>query len=305
MDTAGLVMFSRDAGVSEFVTLENVAAGRPTGFSLWRHLQWALSSPDVSGCWVTGPTLQPRAVARMGRLGGPLVWQIKSLYVPGSGAFELDETMALLAREAGAAGAVHLNCRAPEGSAVLDAAKRAGFVHSRLEFLYQLPAGDDPRDGSVQSVAAELGLRRRAPTDDMAIFRLYSASTPVEVRTHSGMTLDEWVSGIESPSNSAQEYVLEGESQIEAWIRVFDSEASRYFEIMVHPDSHGSVLPLLECVVAGSGSKTVKTMAHEYAISTITALELKGFEDTGTYHSLVRTMAKRVEQLAASVVTIN
>jgi len=241
----------------------------------------------------------------MGRLNGPLIWQIKSLFAQGNDAFELDETLALLAREAAAAGAIHLNCRVLEDSPVLVATRRAGFVQSRREFLYHLPVGEGPRDGSVESAAIDLGLRRRIPSDDITIFRLYSAGTPVEVRTHAGMTFDEWISGIESPSQTGQEYVLEGEGQIEAWIRIFDSETTRYFEIMVHPDSHGSVPQLLECVVAGSGNKVAMTMVPEYAISTITALELKGFQGTGTYHSLVRTMAKRVAQPAAAVVTIN
>ena len=305
MDTAGLVMFSRGAGVSEFVTLERVTAGGSSAFSLLRHLGCALSSPTVSGCWVTGPSLQPEIVARMGRLSGPLIWHIKSLFVPDNATFELDEALALLAREAARAGAIHLNCRVAENSHVLIAARRAGFVQSRVEFLYVLPAGEGPVDGSVESMTMELGLRRRAPSDDMAIFRLYSASTPAEVRSHAGMTFDEWASGIESPSHAAQEYVQDREGQINAWIRIFDSGATRYFEIMVHPDSHGSVPSLLECVVAGAGNKVAISVVPEYAVSTITALELKGFRGVKTYYSLVRTMAWRVEQTAAAVATIN
>jgi hypothetical protein len=305
MDTAGLVMFSGRAGVSEFMTLQSVTAGGSSGFSLLRHLGCALSSPTISGCWVAGSLLQPEIVARMGQVSGPLIWHIKSLFASDAATFELDEALGLLAREAAAAGAIHLNCRVEEDSPVLVAAQRAGFVQSRTEFLYHLLVGERPRDGSVESAAMDLGLRRRIASDDMAIFRLYSAGTPVEVRTHAGMTFDEWISGIESPSQAAQEYVLEGEGQIEAWIRIFDSETTRYFEIMVHPESHGSVPQLLECVVAGSGNKIATTMVPEYAVSTITALELKGFQGRGTYHSLVRTMAKRVVQPAAAVVTIN
>jgi len=305
MDTAGLVMFSRNAGVSEMVTLESITSVGSPRFSLLTHIGCALSSPTVAGCWVSGPTLQPNAVARMGRVGGPLIWQIKSLYAPGSAKFEFGEILGLLAREAAALGAIHVNCRVAEESPILEAARLAGFVQSRLEFLYRLPAGEGPGDGSVRSAATNLGLRPRLSSDDVAIFRLYSASTPVEVRTHSGMTFDEWTSGIETHSGGVQEYLQEVDGRIDAWIRVFDSDATRYFEIMVHPDSHEGVLPLLECVVAGSSSTTVMTVVPEYAISTIAALELKGFLGSGTFHSLVRTMAKRVKQPAAAVVTIN
>ena len=305
MDTAGLVRFSTHAGSSEMVTLEGVTTGLHAGFSLSHHLSCAFTSPTVSGCWVAGPLLQPKIVARMGQISGPLIWHIKSLFVPDNAAIDLNEALGSLARAAAAAGAIHLNCRVEEDSPVLVAAQRAGFVQSRIEFQYVLPAGEGPGDGAVESVAMELGLRRRVPSDDMAIFRLYSASTPVEVRTHAGMTFDEWVSGIESPSQSAQEYVLDGEGQIDAWIRVFDSADTRYFEIVVHPDSHGGVPPLLECAVAGTGNRVAMSVVPEYAVSTITALELKGFRGGKTYHSLVRTMAKRVEQPAAAIVTIN
>ena len=305
MDIAGLVRFSTHAGVSEMVTLEGATDPFHAGFSLLSHLAYALSSHTVSGCWVGGPLMRPKIVARMGRISGPQIWHIKSLFMPDSGTSELDESMVQLARAAAAAGAIHLNCRVEEDSPMLLSTQRAGFVQSRKEFLYVLPAGEGPGDGAVESVAMDIGLRRRVPSDDMAIFRLYSASTPVEVRSHAGMTFDEWASGIESPSQAAQEYVLDDEGQINAWIRIFDSGTTRYFDIMVHPDSHGAVSPLLECAVAGSGNKVAMSLVPEYAVSTITALELKGFQGSKTYHSLVRTMAKRVGQPAAAIVTIN
>src|SRR3972149_674434 len=116
--------------------------------------------------------------------------------------------------------------RLDSSSPAVDMAKQAGFNHYLTELLYRL---DEIHQSATPDPSRPVGmLRPKASADEHALFRLYSAAAPLQVRSAEGMTFQE---GTDSRDKDAhRELVQENAGEISAWLRIRYSGASGQFE---------------------------------------------------------------------------
>ena len=295
MDTAALVMFARYAGASRTFTLERAIAPSPPSFSVIRYLGFAFAPRSAKGVWVTGTPARIDAVLRAGPRSGRLVWELSEFYETRLSESAEVELLELIGAEAAAAGALRIMLRSDHDSDLIPPARRAGFLPHRTETLYRLPGDKTPGEGSIGAMAKQMGLRPRQSTDDNGLFRLYCAVTPVEVRTHSGMSADEWGDGLEAPAHADQEWVWEDEGQIKAWLSISQTHGERYIAVAADQTFPKGIPALVECAVAGVAAEGVVALVPDYEIAVIAALEMKGFEPQREFQVLARPLAVRVK----------
>jgi hypothetical protein len=295
VDTAALVMFARRAGASRAFTLERAISPSPPSFSVIRLIGFAFAPRSAKNVWVTGTPARIDAVLRAGPRSGPLVWELHEFYETRPSDSSEVELLELIGAEAAATGALRILLRAEEGSDLIPPARRAGFLPHRTETLYRLPGEKAPGEGTIEAMARQMGLRPRQRTDDNGLFRLYCAVTPVEVRTHSGMSADEWSDGLEAPTHPDEEWVWEDEGQIKAWLSISRTPDERYIAVAADPSFPKGVPALVECAVAGVAAQGAVALVPDYEIAVSTALEMKGFEPLRKFQVLARPLAVRVK----------
>ncbi len=294
-------MFAKYAGASRTFTLERAIAHSPPFFSVIRHLGAAFAPRSAKAVWVSGTSARIDAVLRAGPRSGPLVWELREFYETRLSESAEVELLELIGAQAAAGGALRILLRAEADSDLIPPARRAGFLPHRTETLYRLPGEKAPGEGSIEAIARQMGLRPRHRTDDNGLFRLYCAVTPVEVRTHSGMTADEWSDGLEAPAHPDEEWVWEDEGQIKAWLSTSDRPGERYIAVAADQSFPRGIPALLECAVAGVGAEGAVALVPDYEIAVSAALEMKGFEPQGEFQVLARPLAVRVKHPSGAV----
>ena len=70
-----------------------------------------------------------------------------------------------------------------------DVIRRVGFTNYKKDYLYRY-CGQRVRH--AEAAPNSYRLRSRNPADDLGLFQLYNATTPMPVRTTEGLTLEEW-----------------------------------------------------------------------------------------------------------------
>ena len=152
-------------------------------------------------------------------------WEIEHLLlIPGREDCNLD-----LLERIGADGddirAGRLFLRLRSSSPVIDSARQAGFSQYVTEFLYQL--GDD-RQTNVP--AKSNSIRSKVKGEEYRLFRLYSATVPLQVRTVEGMTFDEWCQSRDS--GAVKEIVFESGDEIAGWLRIRTDGKTGQFDVV-------------------------------------------------------------------------
>lgn len=295
VDTAALVMFAKYAGASQAFTLERAIAGSPPFFSVIRHLGSAFAPRSKKRVWVSGTPARIDAVLRAGPRSGPLVWELREFYETRLSESAEVELLEMIGAEAAAAGALRILLRTEAESGLIPPARRAGFLPHRTETLYRLEGEKAPGEGSIEAMATQMGLRHRQSTDDNGLFRLYCAVTPVEVRTHSGMTAGEWSDGQEAPAHGEEEWVWEDDGQIKAWLGISHTPGERYIAVAADQSFPQGVPSLVECAVAGVGAGGAVALVPDYETAVSAALNMKGFEPQREFQVLARPLTVRVK----------
>lgn len=187
--------------------------------------------------------------------------------------------------------------RAETPSPLMDTAKQAGFWHYTTEQLYRLAA--------VPSLAPPCisGLRPRRGADHHALFRLYCAAVPGQVRQVEGMTLQEWRWADGWRLRPAQwglglplgrhDFVLSREDEIEAWLQL--AYGSRSLKLICHPREQGAVGHLLDYALAKLpvGGEALCAV-RDYQGGLGAPLEERGFAPVAQHALLVRALTLRV-----------
>ena len=108
--------------------------------------------------------------------------------------------------------------RVRQGDPLADAARLSGFFPCVPEVLYRRPGH---RTASLDSFPSQtsVSLRKKKRGDDYALFRLYNAAIPSEVRSAVGMTFDQWMASREQSSGRRQEFVLDTHAGVRGWLR--------------------------------------------------------------------------------------
>ena len=239
-----------------------------------------------------------RAAGSARRLGGPKAWEIDRLYLCESesvGRLEEEVFPSLLdslvqsARERGAQ-RVFLRCSLD--SEVANMAKRSGFVHYFNEVVLEGsgPVGISEATAGGYKTGLEptpVLIRDRLPQDTHALFQLFSAATPQQVRVGLGFTLDQWRDSQE-PAPS-REWVAAHEDRLAAWGGLWADGKRSHGEVMIHPD-HPELLPvMLGRILAQPGPK--RLVVPDYQGTTLELLHRRGFRETAEYAITASTVA--------------
>ncbi|MEX0761151.1 MAG: hypothetical protein WD208_08160 [Dehalococcoidia bacterium] len=303
-DSAGLLPFRQAAGRAEACTLAGAIHGGPSSFPAVRYTGIALSPRAWQSCWVQTRRTRIQVLLRAGPRSGPLAWEIRDLYLRRNFVPECWDVLEQLSVPAGRAGARRLFVRLFEGSPLFEQARQAGYMTVNSETVYRTAsAAAALKRLAVTGTPLELRSREKHDTD--ALFRLYCASTPLNVRQRVGQTVGEWSSAIERPWRKANEWVLDhGEGRLDAWLQTADTSAGRYFDVMCSRDAADDLQSLVAAALseAGDGPAVTMVAAHNRALAAL--LEDIGFVPVRSYEVMVRMLAVRVAETRGAVAAI-
>jgi len=247
-------------------------------FSLGKHT-WL----NVKGATIRGlVTVRPRAKRS--------VWEVEMLIDSNDDDSVVGALFKQMVSGCAGSGAERLFLRVDERSRLIDSARAAGFFTYQKENLYELngkPSVDQP----------DLALRKRTKKDLHGLFQLYNRVAPANVRAIEGTTLREWQAGQEKWGGRPQDFVLEEDGVISAFLRTVPGPAGR---IGVFANTSGEQFDeLLRFGLARlRRSKRVLCLVPDYDAALARALSDHGFEPVRRYAALAKRFTKPVAELA-------
>jgi len=252
----------------------------------------------LGSCLISEKRRHNLAYAHRGRIqglvtlrqrSGPSAWEIQSLLLEREYekfCVDLLESLGLAGNEGGIE---RLFLRLESSSPVTDIARQAGFGHYLTETQYRLEGN---RVSGTSGVPP--GLRLRTSNDDYGIFRLYSATTPLQVRTVEGMVFQEWWESRDR--SAAREFVLEHGGEIAAWVRIRSDKSAGQFDIVTGAESDEMRHLVDYCLSAVSSKYPVYCLASEYQIPLRRAIAELGFRPETDYSCLSKQLVSRVRE---------
>jgi len=259
---------------------------------------WELRSvfPLLKGCLVLGDKQRSFVCVHRGLIQGlvclrscrgPSAWEVESLLLaPGH-----EECCLSLLERVGSAGdevgAGRLFLRIESNSRTVDMARQAGFSQHLTEFLYRL--GEEPR---VEPPEPPVVLRPKLSADEYGLFRLYSATVPLQVRSVEGMTFEEWHQSRDRVA--VRELVFGNGGEITAWLRIRPEGMAGQFDIVTDLGSTDLGRLVDYCLSVLSGRNPVYCLAPEFQQQLMLILEERGFRQVAEYCCLSKQLVVRV-----------
>ena len=287
-DIPALLLFLARAPKNEARTRDRLGSREIELLSAVPLLKGCLISADKQHSFVCahGGFIQGLLCLRRGQ--GPTAWFVDRLLLERG---REDNCYDLLERVGYAGGEIKAErvfLRLDSSSPAVEMAKQAGFNHYLTELLYRLDEVHQPVPDSLPE------LRPKLAVDEHALFRLYSTSTPLPVRSAEGMTLQEWC---QSRGKSAdRELVREQAGEITAWLRISYSGAVGRFEICAAPGLNDLGELVDYSVTLLKARRPVYCIVPEYQNQLRRILEERGFYQAGTYACLSKQLAVRVSE---------
>ena len=291
--------------------LQHVAAGtwphnepegrRPTLWSLLRDAALAPRTRRQLGVALSSD--RPVGVVVLQARAGGLAWDVEHLGIDGP-----DTGVELLrwARERAARlQARKLFLHTPGKGSGSDIARRAGFERYTEGVSYCLAKGFST------SQQDSLPARPRLRSDEPALFDLYMAAVPANVRAAEALTHEEWAAlypgkKLWAPSVLGdQDYVWEIASRVVGWMRVVFGDRSQFIHLLTHPLYDGYADKMLQYALTETNPKApVVVEAREYQTALRGALERVGFEAGESYAAWVCQIAVRATQPGSAPVHV-
>ena len=246
-----------------------------------------------AGAWVCVGEEGILGLASVRQRSGPKSWELSHLYADSSSDQAVVRLLERAAAGAGLRGAERVFLRVAADSPLIPSARKAGYFPSHLEIVYQGTVAISEPSHSLFD--ADSHLRPRRPDDDLALFRLYNAATPVKVRQLVGMTLDQWASSHERGPGRTQESALQVEDEVQGWLCTSTRSGRGSLSVRLHPNYDALTSEVVEAGLKRLKSvRAVYAIAEEYAPRLATSLDGFGFEALGEYVVLVNSVARRV-----------
>ncbi len=309
-DSPGLLQFSQSSGRGETCTLIDALKGGPGGFPMVKYAGIALSPRAWQSCWVETRRGRIDALLRAGPRSGPQVWEVGELYLRKSRTELALDLLEQIAVPAGGAGAHRIFVRVPvnglgANGGVYDNARKAGFLAIFQETVY--------RCESAHSAVKKLGipdhslnLRARTELDDLALFRMYNATTPIETRMKVGQTSQDWAAGTEHLGRKASEWIFElPDGSVGAQMQRNTTRSGHMFKLNWSTEA-GSELPgLIGAALAECKDVPVSTVVPDYRPALAHLLVTLGFEEKEQYVIMVKPLAQTVSKTAGAFAAIS
>lgn len=222
----------------------------------------------------------------------PKCWEITHLLMRPAAHESASELLDALSHTAAQSGCQRLLLRLDDANPLVDTARRSGYFPRISETLFRCSPIPTP-DG------APAPMRPRTSSDDHALFRLYNASTPADVRTHLGMTLDQWAAWHGISSRGCAEFILESEGIVCGWLRLRHMYGVWLLDLDAHPDYESQVPSMLNFALGKMRpASPALCIAPAYALALRRALAHRNFRETGEYITLIKNMPISVAERA-------
>ena len=309
-DSPGLLQFSQSSGQGETCTLVGALRGGPGGFPTVKYAGIALSPRAWQSCWVEARRGRIDALLRAGPRSGPQAWEVGELYLRKSKTQLAVDLFEQIAIPAGGAGAHRIFARVPvdgrgANDSVYEDARNAGFSTICRETVY--------RCESAHSAINKLGipdhslqLRPRTELDTLALFKLYNATTPIEVRMKSGQTSKDWAAGVEHLGRKAPEWIFElPDGSIGAHVKRSTTRSGHMFSLDWSTEGGRELPGLVAAAMAECKDVPVSTTVPEYRPALAHLLVTLGFEEKEQYEVMVKPLAQTVSERANAFAAIS
>ncbi len=258
----------------------------PASF-LWEYLR----TRPQGAAWVAGKGLKVSSLASARPCSGPTAWSVDHLVTPRYDEGACCELLEKAAIHAGRRGAERLFLQLRDDGQLVEMVRPSGFVPCAQVLLFTLPA-----QSSLASTGPVPGLRERDSSDDLPLFRLYNATTPADVRSGMGVTLEEWKDAQEPKQRGTQELVLEERGSVKGWLRLDIHRSWTTVRMTIQPGWEGDIRSLVAMVLKESGPRTLCWEIPEVEGTLRLVLERAGFEVVGSYRLMVKFLAARVKE---------
>ncbi len=290
-DTLRCVLANAPGGVNHAFPAEVVHRSRPLRrVSLWQQSLYHHNDAIVVTRW-DGLRLRGLASARM--LSGPRSWQVDRLHLAGDTGIALD-LLEGLSREAGQHGAERVFLRVASSSRIGWAAQRTGF----FPYFGQTHLRGSAPPSSGKAVGPEFSVFH--PSDEFALFQLYSAATPQHVRAGMGMTLDQWRDAWAATGRRKQGWTVWSGGRMAGWLGLDNVGGVGVGRLLARPERPDLVRPLLDLAAEQGGAQS--WLVPEFQESVVGALLDAGFQEAGQYTMLIKTLAVPVTERQFSMV---
>ncbi len=190
-------------------------------------------------------------------------------------------------------------------SSVCDDARRAGFSTIYRETVY--------RCESAHSAIKQLGipdhslqLRPRIDSDNLALFQMYNATTPIEARMKSGQTSQDWAAEVERLGRKASEWIFElPDGSIGAQMQRNTTRSGHMFNINWSTEAGAELPGLVAAALAECKDVPVSTTVPEYRPALAHLLVTLGFEEKEQYEVMVKPLAQSVSETQRAFAAIS
>lgn len=299
-DSPALLQFKQRSGLDEARSLPQAIKGAPRSFPLVKYTTIALSPRAWQSCWVKTRRAVVQTVFRAGPRSGPAAWELSELFIAKNSRDVAIEVLEQLAFSAGSSGARRVFLRLPADSEIFDAARAAGYTPVYSETLFRtesarqslLELDEEPGEPGA------LELRPLEPEDQHAMYRLFCAAVPIDVRTRVGQTLEEWSSSREKAGRKSRDRGIEDpvSGALQAVVTSCDVPGGRYFSAQTRTDMGGSVKSLVAAELEQAGDRPVLSLVPSYDQNMSETVGAVGFTPGQTYDVMVKTMAVTVTE---------
>lgn len=231
---------------------------------------------------------KPLAIASARRRSTAKCWEITRLFARDGVDALLPDLLEGAATLAAKRGCERIVLRLRYDDPLVDVARRGGYFPRISQTLFRSESALErkPPQNSVDAT-----MRKRARPDDYALFRLYNAATPLHIRTHIGMSIDQWLAWRERTGRSCAEFVCERDGGVIGGVRLFRIGGFWALEVEAHPDYAGIAAALLDFGLAQIGTNApVICLAAAHQATLASALTDRGFERRGEFISVIKVM---------------
>jgi hypothetical protein len=232
--------------------------------------------------------------------GKRTAWEVEALINADDDKAVVSSLFSRMLAGIGRVGAERVFIRLDAASAIVRAARDAGFFPYQPQTLYRL-------DGKGRAKAPEIGLRAKSKQDLHGMFQLYMHAVPANVRAIEGATFKEWQAALEPWGGRTTDLVLEEDGAITAWVRVQSGQCGR---LSVLSTSRGASLDdVIQAATAKlSKSESLLSIVPEQDAGLAAAFERQGFQPSGSYLLMAKRLTKTAQELvpeAARAVVMN
>lgn len=228
------------------------------------------------------------AIASARRRSAAKCWEITRLFAPPDVDALLPDLLEGAATFAAKRGCERIALRLRYDDALVDVARRGGYFPRISQTLFRRESALERKPSRITDGAI---MRKRARSDDYALFRLYNAATPLHIRTHIGMSIDQWLAWRERAGRSCAEFVCERDGGAIGSVRLFRISGVWALEVEAHPDYAGIAAALVDFGLAHIGANAsviCLAAAHQEALAS--ALIERGFANRGEFISVIKVM---------------